>query len=225
MQQWRMEKQRRRQFSWLPLIRGLLNVQNGVFSSPLMSKGHLTERSATAGRKGRARGSSCTVCVGVGSKASPARSLHAEQPHKYIYVSISQGKTEKQLCNNSLTPGTQQRWSLPTLDAVLWAVHLKFKESFWKRNGSQSRINEQMQRSVEELFKHKTGTPQYSLYILQIKCPIDYRGQVLSLSTFTADHAASWLGGCPIFGHCGTISSPAKFALENWVTQKAIIIF
>lgn len=132
IQQWRME-QRRRQFPWLPLIRGLLNVQNGVFSSLLMSKGHLTKKSATAGRKGSTRGSSITVCVGVGSKASSARSRHAEQPHKYIYMPISQGSRKTQLCNR-LTPGTQQRWSPWVLDTVLWTVHLirgKFLKRKW----------------------------------------------------------------------------------------------
>lgn len=94
IQQWRMERQHRRQFSWLPLIRGLLNAQNKAFSSLPMSAGHLTERRATGGRTGRVRGPSCTVCVGLGSKVSPAMSLEAEQ-HINTFICPSVGRAEK----------------------------------------------------------------------------------------------------------------------------------
>lgn len=77
-----------------------MNAQNKAFSSPLMSTGHLTERRATGGRTGRVRGPSYTVCVGLGSKVSPAMSLEAEQ-HINTFICPSVGE-QKNSCATGL---------------------------------------------------------------------------------------------------------------------------
>lgn len=78
-----------------------MNAQNRVLFPLLMSKGHLTERRATVGRMGRVRGPSCTVCVGLGSKVSPARSPDAEQ-HTNTFMCPSVRGEETHSCAAAL---------------------------------------------------------------------------------------------------------------------------